>query len=153
MEMKTLNLDAVKEIRDLARKNDRNYCNFVSELEKILKTQKPGEWFKRPVDVCDVTLDEVWEQKLGTIKYHKTIHTFSCMYVPNQGVTIREHGHNQLVHKDNNGDIKKTRELYIFYVPSSLVEMKFCRKDETHKLCNNYGCPVYVISAKVTGRG
>ena len=49
--------------------------------------------------------------------------------------------------------IKKTRELYIFYVPSSLVEMKFCRKDETHKLFNNYGCPVYVISAKVTGRG
>ena len=55
--------------------------------------------------------------------------------------------------KDNNGDIKKTRELYIFYVPTSLVEMKFCRKDETHQLCNNYGCPVYVISAKVTGRG
>lgn len=34
MEMKALNLDAVKEIRDLARKNDRNYFNFVSELEK-----------------------------------------------------------------------------------------------------------------------
>lgn len=43
MEMKNLNLNAVKEIRDLSRKNDRNYFNFVSELEKILKTQKPGE--------------------------------------------------------------------------------------------------------------
>ena len=153
MKMKTLSLDSVKEIRDLARRKDRDFFNFVDELEKILKTQKPGEWFKIPVDVCDVTLDEVWEQNLGTIKYHKTIHTFSCMYVPNLGVAIREHGPTQLVHKDHNGDIKKTRELYIFYVPSSLVEMKFCRKDETHKLFNNYGCPVYVISAKVTGRG
>lgn len=122
--MKTLNLDSIKEIRDLARKKDRNYFNFVDELEKILKTKKKGKWLKKPVDVSDVTIDEVWEQNLGTIKYHKTIHTFSCMYVPNQGLAIREHGHNQLVHKDRNGDIKKTRELYIFYVPSSLVEMK-----------------------------
>ena len=118
-----------------------------------MKTRKKGKWLKKPVDVSDVTIDEVWEQNLGTIKYHKTIHTFSCMYVPNQGLAIREHGHNQLVHKDRNGDIKKTRELYIFYVPSSLVEMKFCGKDEKHQLCNNYGCPVYVISVKVTGRG
>lgn len=29
--------------------------------------------------------------------------------------------------------------------------MKFCRKDETHQLCNNYDCPVYVVSANVTG--
>ena len=135
MKMKTLNLDSVKEIRDLARKNDRVFLNFVDELEKILKTQNPGEWFKNQVDVCDGILDEVWEQKLGTIKYRKTIHIFSCMYVPNQGVAIREHGHNRLVHKDNNGDIKKARELYIFYVPSSFVELKFCRKDETHQLC------------------
>ena len=151
--MKTLNLDSIKEIRDLARKKDRNYFIFVDELEKILKTQKNGKWLKKPVDVSDVTIDEVWEQNLGTIKYHKTIHTFSCMYVPNQGLAIREHGHNQLVHKDCNGDIKKTRELYIIYVPSSLVEMEFCGKDEKHQLCNNYGCPVYVISVKVTGRG
>lgn len=89
MEMKTLNLDLVKEIRDLARRKDRDYFNFVDELEKILRTQNPGEWFTRPVDVCDVTLDEVWEQKLGTVKYHKTLHTFSCMYVPNQRVAIR----------------------------------------------------------------
>lgn len=38
--MKTLNLDSIKEIRDLARKKDRNYFNFVDELEKILKTKK-----------------------------------------------------------------------------------------------------------------
>lgn len=81
--MKTLNLDSIKEIRDLARKKDRNYFNFVDELEKILKTQKNGKWLKKPVDVSDVTIDEVWEQNLGTIKYHKAIHTFSCMYVPN----------------------------------------------------------------------
>lgn len=151
MEMKNLNLNAVKEIRDLSRKNDRNYFNFVSELEKILKTQKPGEWSMRPIYESGNTIDEVWEQNLDSIKYHKTIHTFSCMYVPNQDVAIVKHGHNELVH--NNGNIKKARELYIFYVPSSLVEFKFCKKDERHELCNNYGCPVYVISAKVTGRG
>lgn len=44
--MKTLNLDSIKEIRDLARKKDRNYFNFVDELEKILKTQKNGKWLK-----------------------------------------------------------------------------------------------------------
>ena len=49
MKMKTLSLDSVKEIRDLARRKDRDFFNFVDELEKILKTQKPGEWFKIPV--------------------------------------------------------------------------------------------------------
>lgn len=33
MEMKTLNLDSVKEIRDLARRKDRDFFNFVDELE------------------------------------------------------------------------------------------------------------------------
>ena len=70
--------------------------------------------------VDELTLNEVWEQKLGVIKYHKTTHTFSCMYVPNQGVAISKHSHNQLVHNGKN--IKKTRELYIFYVPSKILE-------------------------------
>ena len=58
MEMKNLNLNAVKEIRDLSRKNDRNYFNFVSELEKILKTQKPGEWSMRPIYESGNTIDD-----------------------------------------------------------------------------------------------
>lgn len=85
MEMKTLNLDAVKEIRDLARKNDRNYFNFVSELEKILKTQKPGEWSMRPIYESGNTIDEVWEQNLdghvvlSIIKLY--IHFHVCMFL------------------------------------------------------------------------
>ena len=35
MKMKTLNLDSVKEIRDLARKNDRVFLNFVDEKELL----------------------------------------------------------------------------------------------------------------------
>ena len=45
--MKTLNLDSIKEIRDLARKKDRNYFNFVDELEKILKTKKKRKMVKK----------------------------------------------------------------------------------------------------------
>lgn len=35
MKMKTLNLDSVKEIWDLARKNDRVFLNFVDEKELL----------------------------------------------------------------------------------------------------------------------
>lgn len=32
MKMKTLSLDSVKEFRDLARRKDRDFFNFVDEL-------------------------------------------------------------------------------------------------------------------------
>lgn len=154
MEIKTLNLEVVEDIRRLTKRGEKKYFNFVDELEKILTKHTSTDWNKIPINYPeDVVFGEVWEQKLGIIKYHKTVHTFSCMYVPNQGLAISRHGHNQLVHTTQHGDIKKTRELYIFYIPSSLVEMKFCGKDEMHELINNYGEPVYVISVKVTGRG
>lgn len=146
--MECLSSKSVKDMRNLVKGENLGFENFLYELNNVLKETYNPKWEKRQID--ELTLNEVWEQKLGVIKYHKTTHTFSCMYVPNQGVAISKHSHNQLVHNGKN--IKKTRELYIFYVPSKILEMKFCRKDETHELCNNYGEPVYVISVKITGR-
>lgn len=146
--MENLTLNSVKDMRNLVAGENWAFINFLYELEMLLKTLENSEWEKRPLD--ELSLNEVWQKNLGVIKYHKTTHTFTCMYVPNQGIAIRTHGHNQLVHDGKH--IKKTRELYIFYVPSKVLEMKFCRKNEVHTLYNDYGEPVYVISVKITGR-
>ena len=146
--MNTLTIDNLKEIRKLMRKEDGKYLIFISELESILKIQNPEMWRRKPND--DVVVGEVWEQNIGKLKHRTHEHKFTYMYVPEQGTAVKMHGHDEKVHKDRN--VKKTKELYIFYVPGTVVEMRFCGKDETHELVNNYGCPVYVISAKVTGR-
>ena len=151
--MKNLTLEALNDIRRLTPVKKRDFFNFVDELEKIVKNQVPGKWEKVPKE--GIFFSTIWQQSIGTIKYHKTVHTFTNMYVPDKGTVIGTHGHNRLVHKklDNSYDLKKMRELYIIYIPNLLVDMKFCDKNEVHHLCNNYGSPIYVISAKVTGRG
>lgn len=98
MKIKTLNLESAEDIRKLTKRGEKKYFNFVDELEKILTRYTATDWDEIPINYPEgVVCGEVWEQKLGIIKYHRTVHTFSCMYVPNQGVAIGRHGHNQLV--------------------------------------------------------
>ena len=120
--------------------------SFWDELERVLKCNpKSYEWSRMVND--EVVLGEVWCQHIGEFWHMNTVHIFSYLYVESQGLAIaehgQEHGHEEPFH--NGKQVIKASEWYIF--PDGKMEL--CKKDCTHKLVNEYGEPIYVISLKI----
>lgn len=116
---------------------------IFEELINYLMYSAPRPWVK---EEGEEIIGEVWEQYLGTVCYKHKKHIFTCLYVANDGLAVANHGHLEIM---PTGEIKKTREFYVF--PNGDIE--YCGKDMRHELVNNYGEPIYVISVKATGRG
>lgn len=151
-DLQQFDMNCLNEIRRL-RKGDKCYfsaganSSFWDELESILKNPENicNVWERKPND--DVVLGEVWYQKVGEYHYKHTVHVFEYMYVESEGLVIDQHGHNQRIHGGK--QVRKTREFYIF--PDGRIEM--CGKDCKHRLINNYGKPIYVLSLKICSNG
>lgn len=116
--------------------------SFWDELECILKCNPKSYEWERMVN-NEMVLGEVWSQPIGEFYYKNTVHRFSYLYVESQGLAISEHGHEEPFHDGK--QIIKVWEWYIF--PDGKMEL--CKKDCTHKLVNDYGKPIYVISLKI----
>ena len=69
------------------------------------------------------------------------------MYVASEDLVIDSHGHNEQIHEGK--QVRKTREFYIF--PDGRIEM--CGKDCKHRLINDYGKSIYVLSLKICSNG
>ena len=95
----------------------------------------------------DVVLGEVWSQPIGEFYYKNTVHRFAYLYVESQGLAIADHGHEEPVHGGE--QVRKIKEWYVF--PDGRMEL--CRKDCKHRLVNNYGKPIYVLSVKIGSNG
>ena len=149
-DLQPFDMARLEEIRKL---RGEMYCGgnnrlFWDELESVLSSEnysQSNEWER--MDNDDVVLGEVWSQPIGEFYYKNTIHRFAYLYVVSQGLAIAEHGHEEPVH--NGEQIRKIKEWYIF--PDGRMEL--CRKDHTHKLVNNYGKPIYVLSLKISSNG
>lgn len=146
-DLKPFDMAKVHEFRKLMRNmywdNGPNKI-FWDELECILKCKpKNYEWERMEND--DIVLGKVWSQPIGEFYHKHTVHTFSYLYVESQGLAIAEHGpHEKLIHGGK--QVAKVKEWYIF--PDGRMEL--CKKDCTHKLVNDYGGPIYVISLKIS---
>ena len=140
------NAKRLKEIRKLRGTYDA-FQSFWDELETVLKCKHPksNEWER--MDNDDVVLGEVWSQNIGEFYYKHTVHRFSYLYVESDGLAIAEHGHEEPV--NNGNQRRKVKEWYIF--PDGTISP--CGKDEKHRLFNNYGKPIYVLSVKISGNG
>lgn len=147
----TFNLERLAELRKVRRENERSYwledpysC-FWNELEFLLGLKKEiGSWEK--LEGEDIKGD-VWTQKIGDFYHKRMVHRFSCLYVESQGEVIAEHGHEEPA---NGGkQRRKIKEWYVF--PDGTTEV--CNKDQKHKLVNNFGKPIYVLSIKVCRNG
>ncbi len=115
--------------------------SFWDELECILKCiPRNRVWEMMQGENIQ---GEVWSQPIGAFYHKHTVHRFSYLYVQSQGLAVAEHGHEEPFHDGK--QVKKLSEWYIF--PDG--RMEFCKKGETHKLINNYGKPIYVLSIKV----
>ena len=143
-DLKSFNMERLQRIREL---RNEMYCGgnnrlFLDELEHIITSAdyNPTIWERKENN--DIILGEVWSQPIGIYRYLNTVHKYEDLYIASNGLVIGEHGHEELVH--NNQDIRKIKEWYIFPDGS----MQLCRKGETHKLIH-YGEPMYVISLKI----
>lgn len=145
--LRTFDMDCLNEMRqimqDRYQSKGPNY-SFWNELEAILQfgTEKQ-KWIKKPKH--GVVLGNVWECSIGGFYYKHTVHQFAYLYAeydPKQKVVIDSHRHQEPFHDGK--QVKKIKEWYIF--PDGKVE--FCDKYEFHKLVNDYGKPIYVISVK-----
>lgn len=79
------------------------------------------------------------------LKEETVVHKFEYLYVKSEGLVIDYHKHEESIHGGK--QIMKIREFYIF--PDGKIET--CGKDCKHRLVNNYGKPIYVISLKISG--
>ena len=152
-DLKPFNMANLNEIRAERAKKRYAYIQdvyepFWNELEAILKTSpssKKDEWVKLAND--DVVLGEVWRQDIGEFYYNHTVHRFSYLYVESQGLVIDKHGHEEPA---NNGkQVRQIKEWYFFTDGS----MQVCKKDEKHKLINDFGEPIYVLSVRICSNG
>lgn len=150
---------------DMARLNEirklrsEMYCGgdnklFWDELEAIITSEgyaPSNEWER--MDNDDVVLGNVWSQPIGEFYYKHTVHRFAYLYVESQGLVIGEHGHSEPIHVYESGyEITMYRQLAEWYVfPNGSMEL--CRKYLTHKLVNNFGKPIYVLSIKIGSNG
>ncbi len=137
-DLQSFDMRRLNEIRK-ARKGNKCYLSaganssFWDELECILKCNpKNHVWTRKEND--EVVLGEVWCQRVGEYYYKHTVHVFEYMYVASEDLVIDWHGHD-----------KKIREFYIF--PDGKIKM--CGKDCKHRLINDYGKPIYVLSLKI----
>lgn len=150
-DLQPFDMKRLNEIRKL-RKGDKCYfsagdnSSFWDELECILKCNpKSHMWARKDND--GIVLGEVWYQRVGEFYYKHTVHKFEYMYVESEELVIDWHGHEEAA---NHGkQTKKIREFYIF--PDGRIEM--CGKDCKHRLINDYGKPIYVLSLKICSNG
>ena len=64
-----------------------------------------------------------------------------------EGEAVGMHGHEELANRGKQK--RKIKEWYVF--PDGHVE--FCDKGQMHRLVNNYGMPIYVLSIKSCRNG
>ena len=124
------------------------YEPFWDELEAILRTKTRSQndkWEKLAND--EVILGEVWRQNIGEFYYNHTVHRFSYLYVESQGVAIDKHKNEEPANYGK--QVRKIKEWYFFH--DGLMQV--CKKDEMHKLINDFGEPIYVLSVKVCSNG
>lgn len=150
-DLQPFDMKRLNEIREL-RRGDKCYfsaganSSFWDELECILKCNpKSHIWVRKDND--DTVLGEVWYQRVGEFYYKHTVHKFEYMYVESEDLVIDWHGHNEQIHGGK--QVKKTREFYIF--PDGRIKM--CGKDCEHRLINDFGKPIYVLSLKICSNG
>ena len=150
-EMKLFNQARLNELRKVRKENEKSYWledpyyYFWEELEAILRTkQEKGSWKKLEGD--DV-LGDVWEQQIGEYHHRHTVHRFSYLYVESRGIAIAEHGHEEPANRGKQR--RKIKEWYVFL--DGRIEI--CKKDEKHRLVNNSGRPIYVLSIKICSNG
>ena len=114
----------------------------------LFKGDENLEWIKKPKE--GIVKGDVWECLIGRFYHKHTVHIFTWLYAeydPKQEVVIDSHGHEEKIH--GNKQVRKIKEWYFF--PDG--KMEFCDKDELHKLVNNYGKPIYVLSVKSMKNG
>ena len=129
-DLQPFDMNRLEEIRKL---RSEMYCGgnnklFWDELEAVITSEsytQSDEWER--MDNDDVVLGEVWSQPIGEFYYKNTVHRFAYLYVESQGWA----------------------EWYVF--PDGRMEL--CRKYLTHKLVNNFGKPIYVLSIKIGSNG
>lgn len=149
-DLQPFDMARLEEIRKL---RSEMYCGgdnrlFWDELEAIITSKgysQSDEWER--MDNDEVVLGEVWSQPIGEFYYNNTVHRFAYLYVESQGLAIGEHGHSEPVH--NGEQYRQIKEWYVF--PDGRMEL--CRKYHTHKLMNNFGKPIYVLSIKIGSNG
>lgn len=149
-DLQPFDMARLEEIRMLRSKMHCGGDNkrFWDELETIITHElyfQSDEWERMNND--DVVLGEVWSQRIGDFYYKNTVHKFTYLYIESQGLAIGEHGHSEPV--DNGIMYRQIAEWYVF--PDGTMEL--CRKYFTHRLVNNFGKPIYVLSIKVGSNG
>lgn len=113
---------------------------FWEEIEAILRTTKTSSWEKlRGPHIKG----NVWQQDIGEYRHKHTVHQFAWIYTADPGEVIGEHGHEKPANRGK--QVRKFKEWYIF--PDGTIRV--CSKGETHRLVNNYGGPINVLSIKV----
>ena len=153
-DLQPFDMNRLEEIRKL---RSEMYCGgnnklFWDELEAVITSEsytQSDEWER--MDNNDVVLGEVWSQPIGEFYYKNTVHRFAYLYVESQGLVIGEHGHSEQVHEGRmyRRYRRQWAEWYVF--PDGRMEL--CRKYLTHKLVNNFGKPIYVLSIKIGSNG
>lgn len=148
-ELQPFDKKRLKEIRKLRKGNKHCFSegansSFWDELECILKCN-PKSYVWEQMKKDDIVIGEVWSQPIGEFYYKHTVHKFEYLYVKSEGLVIDYHKHEESIHGGK--QIMKIREFYIF--PDGKIET--CGKDCKHRLVNNYGKPIYVISLKISG--
>ena len=134
----------LKNLKELREKTTKPYWiespmePFWRELEEILmNSSQKGRWKKLRGEPGDV-----WRCDIGEYRHKHTVHRFSWLYVESTGEAVGMHGHEELA---NGGKQKrKIKEWYVF--PDGRVEV--CDKGQLHRLVNDYGMPIYVLSIK-----
>ena len=123
--------------------------SFFDELESILSMGTVDyKWVKKPKD--EIVLGDVWECPIGQFYHNHTVHKFAYLYAeydPDQKVVIDFHRNEEKL--EDGKQVRKIKEWYFF--PDGKVE--FCDKDKLHQLVNDYGKPIYVLSAKSMRNG
>ena len=153
-DLQPFDMNRLEEIRKL---RNEMYCGgnnklFWDELEAVITSEsytQSDEWER--MDNDDVVLGEVWSQPIGEFYYKNTVHRFAYLYVESQGLVIGEHGHSEQVHEGRM--YRRYRRQWAEWYGFPDGRMELCRKYLTHKLVNNFGKPIYVLSIKIGSNG
>lgn len=142
-ELQPFNMAHLEEIFE-KRKSKRNDSIF-RELKKVMEKKSFPTYEWERLEGSHI-IGSVWKQPIGEFYYKRKVHIFEYLYIGSCGLVINWHGHHE---KANEKQKRKIKEWYIF----SDGSMKLCDKDELHRLINDEGHPIYVISVKEKGRG
>ena len=153
-DLRQFDMDCLNEIRQtmsIKHQGGIPHSIFFDELRSMLTLSEGAEnrkWIKKPKE--GVVKGDVWECLIGRFYYKHTVHIFTYLYAEydaEQEVVIDFHRHEEPIH--GNKHVRKIKEWYFF--PDGKVE--FCDKDKLHQLVNDYGKPIYVLSAKSMRNG